>query len=112
MFAVVMYFDGESQEDLAAGIEHVKDEVIPALEQAEGVQGWWLVDREAGRRLTVMVCDSQERLDAGMLRIQEARAKEPGRHRPAPSSVARFEIYGSVADPGRGAMMSVQRRRD
>jgi len=31
MFAVVMSFDGESGEDLAAGIEHVKDEVIPAL---------------------------------------------------------------------------------
>jgi len=31
MFAVVMSFDGESGEDLSAGIEHVKDEVIPAL---------------------------------------------------------------------------------
>jgi hypothetical protein len=43
-----------------------------------------------------MVCDTQEHFDAGMARVQEARAKDPGRHRPAPSSVARFEVYGSV----------------
>jgi hypothetical protein len=96
MFAVVMSFDGESGEDLAAGIEHVKDEVIPALEHAGGLHGWWLVDRDASRRLTVLVCDTQEHFDAGMARVQEARAKDPGRHRPAPSSVARFEVYGSV----------------
>lgn len=96
MFAVVMSFDDESPEDLTAGIEHVEDEVLPALQQAAGVQGWWLVDREAGRRLTLLICDSQEHLDAGMARIGEARAKDPDRHRPAPSSVTRFEIYGTV----------------
>ena len=96
MFAVVMSFDGESGADLAAGIEHVKDEVIPALEHAGGLHGWWLVDRDADRRLTVLVCDTQEHFDAGMARVQQARAKDPGRHRPAPSSVARFEVYGSV----------------
>ena len=71
MFAVVMSFDGESGEDLAAGIEHVKDEVIPALEHAGGVHGWWLVDRDAGRRLTVLVGDTQEQFDAGMARVRE-----------------------------------------
>ena len=96
MFAVVMSFEGESGEDLAAGIEHVKDEVIPALEHAGGLHGWWLVDRDAGRRLTVLVCDTQEHFDPGMARVQEARAKDPGRHRPAPTSVARFKVYGSV----------------
>lgn len=96
MFAVVMFFDGESEEDLAAGIEHVEEEVIPALADAEGLHGWWLVDREAGRRLSVLVCDTQEQYDAGIARIQEARAKDPDRRRPAPSSVARFEVYGSV----------------
>lgn len=99
MFAVVMDFENESPEDLGAGIEHVKDEVLPALEQADGVQGWWLVDREAGRRLTVLVCDTQEQLDAGLAGIQQARVKDPDRRRPAPSSVTRFEIYGSVT-PG------------
>lgn len=100
MFAVVMFFDGESEEDLAAGIEHVEEEVIPALTDAEGLDGWWLVDRETGRRLSVLVCDTQEHFDAGIARIQEARAKDPDRRRPAPSSVARFEIYGSVKGAG------------
>jgi len=100
MFAVVMSFEGESEEDLAAGIEHVKDEVIPALEHSGGLHGWWLVDRDAGRRLTVMVWDTQEQYDAGMARIQEARAKDPDRRRPGPSSVARLEVYGSVTGGG------------
>jgi hypothetical protein len=95
-FAMVMTFEGESPEDVAAGIEHVGDEVIPAL-KGSGAQGWWLVDRENGRRVTVMVFESQAQYDAGMARVGEARAKAPDRHRPAPTSVGRYEVYGSVA---------------
>jgi hypothetical protein len=97
MYAMVLSFDGESPEDLTAGIEHVKDEVIPAVVETGGVSGWWLADRDGGRRVTVMVWKTQEQFDAAMARIQEARAKDPDRRRPAPSSVARFEVYGSVA---------------
>ena len=92
MLAVLMSFDGESK--------HVQDEVIPALAEATGVHGWWLADRDHGRRLTVMVWDTQEHYDAGMARVQEARAQDPARRRPAPSSVARFEVYGSVTAAG------------
>ena len=46
--------------------------------------------------MTVLVCDGQEQFDAGMARVQEFRAKDPDRRRPAPTSVARFEVYGSV----------------
>ena len=103
MFGMVLSFDGESDEDLAAGVEHVRDEVLPALTEAEGLHGWWLVDRAAGRRVTVMVWDSEEQFQAGMARVQEARAADPDRHRPAPTSVQRFEVYGSVPGPGPAA---------
>jgi hypothetical protein len=95
MFAVVMSFDNESPEDLAAGIEHVTDEVVPAF-TGTGVHGWWLVDREQGRRLSVLVCDSQEQFDVGVAQVQAFRAKDPDRRRPAPTSVTRFDVYGSA----------------
>jgi len=96
VFGVVLSFDGESAADTAAGIEHVNDEVLPALRAAGGLQGWWLVDHESGRRVTVMIWESQEAYDAGMAKVGEARAADPDRHRPPPSSVSRFEVYGSI----------------
>jgi hypothetical protein len=59
--------------------------------------GWWLADRDHGRLgLTELAAASQEQFDTGMARVQEFRAKDPDRRRPAPTSVARFEVYGSV----------------
>ena len=97
MFAMVLTFDDESSQDLNDGIEHVRDEVIPAFERSGGVKGFWLVDREAGRRVTVMVWEGEEEFQAGMAGVQEARAQDPDRNRPAPTSVERFEIYATVA---------------
>ena len=74
MFAMVLSFIGESADDLAAGIDHVRDEVVPALTEAGGLQGWWLVDRETGRRMTLMVWNSEDEYQA--LRYELASAYE------------------------------------
>lgn len=93
---MIMNFDNESPAELTAEIEHVNDELIPALTQASGLQGWWFVDRDAGRRVTVMVWDTEEQYQAAMALVTEERAKTPDTHRPSPTSAARFEVYASI----------------
>ena len=98
MVAVVMDFQ-ETAEDTGAGVAHVQDEVIPALKEAQGLVGLWLVDRDRHRRLTVMVWDSEEHYSEGMAAVQARRAAAPERRRPAPASVQRYEVYGSIGRP-------------
>ena len=96
MFATVIAFEEEPKVQ-EQGIEHVLEEVIPAVQGQPGVRGWWLVDREGGRRLSVMVFDDQAAYDAAMGAISERRAASgDDRPRPKPSSVSRYEVYGSV----------------
>ena len=95
MFAVLLRFD-ETPDDTEAGIAHVREEVVPALEDAQGLKGFWLVDREYNRRYTVMVWESEERYQTSMAAIQARRAAYPERHRPPPASVERLEVYADV----------------
>jgi heme-degrading monooxygenase HmoA len=97
VFAMVMVFD-ETADDTEAGMAHVQDEVIPALKDAPGLVGLWLVDREKNRRVTAMLWDTEEHYQAGMASVQASRAADPDRHRPAPTSVERFEVYGHLVN--------------
>jgi hypothetical protein len=99
MYAQVVTFE-ESADQVQAGIDHVLDDVIPALEGAPGLSGLWLVDREQGKRLSVMVWESEAHASAAMAKVQErvARSTHP---RPKPTKVERFEIYAQVPGAGR-----------
>lgn len=101
MYAQVVTFD-ESADQVQAGIDHVLDDVIPALETSPGLTGLWLVDREHGKRLSIMVWESEALAQAAMAKVQErvARSKHP---RPKPTSVERFEIYARVPGASQGA---------
>jgi hypothetical protein len=96
MFATVISFEGEDAHAQAAGISHVADEVVPAMKQVEGIHGYWLADRNTGRRLTILVADSQEAFDASMVKVAAAREADPDRHRPTPCSVSRFDAYSAL----------------
>jgi hypothetical protein len=94
MYAQIITFD-ESPEAVDHGIEHVLEDVVPAIEESDGVTGLWLVDREQGKRISIMVCDSEEAAQAAWARVADRVSQRPG-ERPKPVSVERFEIYAQV----------------
>ncbi len=60
-----------ARHQVRAGIDHVLDDVIPALEKAPGLRGFWLVDREHGKRLSVLVLESEAHASTAMAKGQE-----------------------------------------
>ena len=98
MYAQIVRFQDEPQ-DLEDGISHVREEVVPAAEATPGVTGLWLVDRETGERLSVMVFESEERAQEVFAKVGERRAADPDRNRPSPVGSTKYEIYAAAGIP-------------
>jgi hypothetical protein len=107
MFAQIVTFE-ESPEQLTEGLRHLREEVVPSVGAADGLHGaYWLVDREHGRRLTLMFWASESAQAAAMPGIIQGvgtRRAAGGRTNPAnaPTNVSKYEIFAQAA-PGRVA---------
>jgi heme-degrading monooxygenase HmoA len=97
VYAMVTRFS-DSPSDLEDGISHVIEEVVPLAKEAPGARGLWLVDRETGERLSVMIFESEDDANALFAAVGERRAADPDRNRPAPVSSTRYEIYAEAID--------------
>jgi hypothetical protein len=95
MYAQLLRFE-DSPSDLLDGIAHVLDEVVPVATASPGAEGVWLVDREAGVRLSVMLFEDEEAAQAMFAAIGERRSADPDRNRPKPVGATRYEIYAST----------------
>ncbi len=101
MIVTIATFE-ESGEQLEEGMRHVREEVVPSIRGATGVRAaYWLVDRGAGKRLSVTLWDNPDAAAAAMpgvmASIKHLREKA-GRTEPQRSPVRseRFEVFAEV----------------
>jgi hypothetical protein len=97
VYGQVVTFEDDTR-DMEDGIAHVRDEVVPAAQATAGVRGVWLVDRETGTRISVVLFDDETCAQTFFAAVGERTAAAPGRNRPKPVGSHRYEIYGSALD--------------
>ena len=101
MFAQIATFE-ESAEQLNEGLRHLREEVIPSVGAVDGlVAAYWLVNPTGGKRLSLMLWDSDEAQAAAMPGIMQgvgSRRSAAGKTTPAnaPTSVERFDVVGQA----------------
>jgi heme-degrading monooxygenase HmoA len=92
----------EQAAELDEGVRHVREEVVPAIQGAEGLRAaYWAVDRENGKRVSVLVWESTDAAAAAMPAVVEAikqRRAGAGRTNPqaSPTATERFEVIAQV----------------
>jgi len=92
----------EAGAELEEGIRHVREEVVPSIEGAEGLTAaYWAVDREGGRRVTILVWESADAAAAampGVIEAIKARREAAGRTQPqaSPTATERFEVVAHM----------------
>src|SRR3989442_12829538 len=72
MIVTVSTFN-ETGAQLQEGVRHVKDEVVPSVRGAPGLQaGYWVMDLEHGQRLSILVWESADAAPAAMPSVMAA----------------------------------------
>src|SRR2546428_11874539 len=87
MIVTVSTFN-ETGAQLQEGVRHVKDEVVPSVRGAQGLQaGYWVIDLEHGQRLSILVWESADAASAAMPSVMatvKRRRGDGGPHSPQP----------------------------
>ena len=92
----------ESAEQLAEGVRHVTEEVVPSITGAKGlVAGYWVTDTEAGQRLSILVWENAEAMSAAMPGVMagiKKRRDAAGRDQPqrSPDKSQRYQVIAQV----------------
>jgi hypothetical protein len=57
LIATISTFE-ETNEQLDEGVRQVREEVVPSIQGVPGLRaGYWLVNRESGKRWSVVICE-------------------------------------------------------
>jgi hypothetical protein len=101
MLVSISHFEQQGV-DLEEGVRHVLEEVVPSIQGAQGLRaGYWAVDRQNGKRISILVWESADAAGAAMPAVVEGikqRRAAAGLTEPqaSPTSSERFEVIAQM----------------